>query len=484
MRVSCLVTVSACLLTHTVIAAAPAQFPYEAVVQSDGVIVRSGPGERYDPTLKLSSGQRVTVHRHDPGGWYMIAPPPGSFSWIKASYVETTGNGRGIVKAPSQGGGWPPRVVVWIGSRFTDEHKYFGRQLAGGDEVTIIGEAMHESDQGQAKFYKIEPPRLEYRWIKGDFVLPLSEFKNSVAQSPVKPSPVEAPEKASPVEAPEPANDPFDGPSFASESGASPPGFPVERETKLLERELDRAIDSNAVAKSGPDAAELDRSRRQLFALDEKLQAMLAQGPGAWKLDEMEQSYRALQSSASPGIAGMIDARLDAIEARKRIKEEYDAFVAITSRTDRRDAELLSLQKAKINGIPVGPHAVQLGLPQPVDSPQTPSAGVPSPPLTGAAAPGGDPLVAPSTPTPNIDVNQLDGAGIISRLPIPRPGVPQHILVAPDGRLLAYLQAGRGIDLDAHLGQSVGVVGRRFQEPRLRSDLIIVQQLAPVRLQP
>ncbi|MBL8848846.1 MAG: hypothetical protein JNG89_04150, partial [Planctomycetaceae bacterium] len=58
------------------------QFPYEATVQADDVHVRSGPGLRHYPTGKLNSGDHVTVIRHDPGGWYMIAPPAGSFSWI------------------------------------------------------------------------------------------------------------------------------------------------------------------------------------------------------------------------------------------------------------------------------------------------------------------------------------------------------------------------------------------------------------------
>ena len=53
------------------------KFPYEAVVDSDNVLVRSGPGRRYYPTGRLAASDRVVVHRHDPGGWCMIAPPEG-----------------------------------------------------------------------------------------------------------------------------------------------------------------------------------------------------------------------------------------------------------------------------------------------------------------------------------------------------------------------------------------------------------------------
>ena len=53
------------------------KFPYEGLVESEAAYVRSGPGKQYYPTGQLGRGARVTVHRHDPGGWYMIAPPPG-----------------------------------------------------------------------------------------------------------------------------------------------------------------------------------------------------------------------------------------------------------------------------------------------------------------------------------------------------------------------------------------------------------------------
>ncbi|MBX3436373.1 MAG: hypothetical protein KF861_02705 [Planctomycetaceae bacterium] len=474
MRASQFVLAAAAFATSAAIASPSPQFPYEAVVQSDGVIVRSGPGERYDPTMKLSAGQRITVHRHDPGGWFTISPPPGSFSWINAGYVEITSPGRGVVKAPPQADGTSPRVPVWVGSEFSSEHKSFQRQLATDDEVIILGEEPKPTDMGVMKFYKIQPPRQEYRWVKGDFVQPLSAA-GSIATQP-SPKPV-------PFDAAAAAKDPFAGPSFVAKHTGSPPGFPVQRETTLLERELNRAVDKSAVVKSGPDAAQLDQARRQLAELDDQLRAMLAQGPGQWQLDDMEQSYRALQSSSSPGIAGMIDARIETIASRRPIKAEYEAFVAITSRTDQRDAELLSLQRGSLVSMPVTSSAVQLGLPQPLES----AGGIPGAPQ-GNVPPQGPPgpvtLNQPPTAPADVDITQLDGAGIISRVPMPRPGLPLHVLVAPDGRLLAYLHADGGVNLDAYLGRSMGVVGRRIHEERLRSDVIIVQKLTPVQLQP
>ena len=67
------------------VCATPIQ-PFEAIVQSapgEEVYARSGPGkERFYPTTKLANGQKVTVRRKDPGGWFMIDPPEGSFTSV------------------------------------------------------------------------------------------------------------------------------------------------------------------------------------------------------------------------------------------------------------------------------------------------------------------------------------------------------------------------------------------------------------------
>jgi len=365
---------------------------------------------------------------------------------------------------------------VYVGSQFTNEHKVTGRQLASGDTVAIIGEKTQPTDQGPTKFYQIEPPRLENRWIKGDFVLPLSEA-GQVAQFKTTSPPTRE------------LLTPFEGaisePAFPSTASA-PPGFPAEREPTILERELTRAIDNNVAVKSGTPTAQLDRDRALLYQLDDEMQAMLSQDPGAWSLDALDQSYHELQASASPGVAGMIDARLETIAARQKIKAEYDAFVQVTTRTNMRDAELLSLQNPGIPAIPVETGPVQLGQPQslpvrlgqPIGSEQQIDAAGPNVVVTPRA------VVPPNDDTPPVDLSQLDGAGIITRMPRPRPGVPTYALVSPQGRLLAYLQADRGVNLDAHLGKSMGIIGKRTHEPQLRSDLIVVQQLTPVQLEP
>jgi hypothetical protein len=78
----------------------------------------------------------------------------------------------------------------------------------------------------------------------------------------------------------------------------------------------------------------------------------------------------------------------------------------------------------------------------------------------------------------------LDGAGIIQRAAAPINGAPRHVLLAPNWRILAYLQAERGVNLDAYIGRPMGIMGRRAYKPELQADLIVVRSMMPVRLVP
>src|SRR5262245_61810993 len=67
----------------------------------DQVAVRSGGSEKFYATGKLQRGQKVEVLRDSPEypGWLVIKPPPGSFSWINARFVQERGPYLGVVVA-------------------------------------------------------------------------------------------------------------------------------------------------------------------------------------------------------------------------------------------------------------------------------------------------------------------------------------------------------------------------------------------------
>ena len=136
------------------------QFPYEAVIRGDNVTVRCGQGKNFYATSRMNKGDVVTVHRHDPGGWYMISPPAGSFSWIAAEYVTTESAGAGTVTLPE---GNTEGAPIWVGSDLGDDHSARQRVLHTGDTVQILGEDIFQTNTGSTRVYKITPPVREFR---------------------------------------------------------------------------------------------------------------------------------------------------------------------------------------------------------------------------------------------------------------------------------------------------------------------------------
>ena len=58
------------------------------------------------------------------------------------------------------------------------------------------------------------------------------------------------------------------------------------------------------------------------------------------------------------------------------------------------------------------------------------------------------------------------------------------VLLNPSGRVLAYLVPSPGVNLETWVGRAAGVVGPRTPNSELKSDLITVNRLTPVRLTP
>ncbi len=137
--------------------------PYIAEVTGQDVYVRSGGGNAFYYTSKLSSPARVTVveHLH---GWSKIIPPAGSFSWISKEYVETSATvaGVGLIKNAGTEG-----VRVWAGSDYVEPMRSFQMQvrLHDGDMVRLI-----EPESQKGDYYKIVPPSGAYLWMSSRFL--------------------------------------------------------------------------------------------------------------------------------------------------------------------------------------------------------------------------------------------------------------------------------------------------------------------------
>ncbi|MEX2287060.1 MAG: hypothetical protein WD648_08225 [Planctomycetaceae bacterium] len=453
------------------------KFPYEATISTDNVYVRSGPGRKYYHTNKLSRGERVVVRRHDPGGWYMIEPPQNAFSWIRADYVKKIGQNRGRVTEND--------VVVWVGSEFGQDHDVTQQKLSINDQVEILGEQTIQTPDKSVRMYKIAPPRYENRWILGKYVLP----KDAAARRHRDLDPYAIPTNAQTPK----TSDTYEGLGH----GRHHHDDDFDDDADDASNEALPTDNGKAVHHRGPSEDRAAAERRRLERLDDEFRQIVSRETRHWDLARLEDDYRDLQDDVSrPAMRKQIALRLDAVERYQKIKAEYDEFIELTSRTERRDRWLLAAQHGNPhhpwpnrNGrIPPGGHPPTLAnsssdsiatlppmtIPTRGSEPEAPRPDNISyrPDEDGKPSSGSDEPI------------RFDGAGIIQRAPGNAPGAARHVLVTPRGQMLAYLQSDAGINLDAYVGRSMGVYGKRWHRPDLRTDFIIVREVAPVKLIP
>ncbi|MFQ5733299.1 MAG: SH3 domain-containing protein [Planctomycetaceae bacterium] len=431
------------------------RFPYQAIVQGNDVHARSGPGKNYYATAKLSRGQRVSVHRHDPGGWYMIAPPRGSFSWIRCSHVKQ--------QSPSRGTLTHDNVIVRVGSDFGDDRDIEQVRLSTGDAINILGEKTFNTRFGSVRMFKIAPPRGEYRWVRGRFLTPIGDAARRVND-----------------------RDPYSVPSNAVRdlTGPTDLSHPIAAGGPVLVAPGSSQSSRRPVISGGRE-----RDRTQLAALDAKFRQIVEGDTSTWDFSQIEAEYRQLRTRAShPLIARQIDRRLPTIDHYRTVKAEYDRMILLTSQTHQRDKELSGVRHA--NQLAGDPRFRRAG----------PSSGGPTP---APAENGGRPTVRHGSPTPGQPQFSppvpntsrtprrrastgpaFDGAGIVKLVRQVRPGLPRYALASPDGRFLAYLEPVRGLQLARYVGRSIGVYGRRTHRQDLGGDYIVVRAMRPVRLLP
>ena len=138
------------------------KFPYTAYTNSTDVYIRSGPGKNYYPTEKLGKGEAVEIYRHDPGGWYAIRPPEGSFCWVPADVLKPHGDRLAtVVKDKSP---------CYVGTKFSSARDVSQVRLDKGEEVEILDIKQLGDGPDAQSWVEIAPPSGEFRWVFGKFV--------------------------------------------------------------------------------------------------------------------------------------------------------------------------------------------------------------------------------------------------------------------------------------------------------------------------
>ncbi len=508
-------------LTNSANAQVSRTFPYDGVIADDEVYARSGPGKQYYPTSRFRKGDPVSVVRHDPGGWFMVEPPLGSFSWVRTEFVRRDGE-RGTVISETP-------VIAWVGTSFGDDHFVEQRRLQKGEEVEIIAEKTLKDERGEVAYLKIKPPKSHYRWVPGSKIVsadrtkqfaqtkrpdgdPFSDDSGSAGAvldpnvAPVDLAQLEAIKESGRAEAG--AENFGDGVPLPKEVAAKTPGSKARSRTDTnADTESPFAATKNKVSSAKDKAGTADRQQR-LANIDKQLQEITQQDTRAWEFAEIEQELLELQSHSDTADAA--SRRLALLASYQKTKSVYDEVAQIMEQTNRRDAELASAQRAGQQFVPptVVPEGQPLSTTQPVNvnrgpvPAQTPSirptqpGRTPAPAIrtrpttpqpqsqpgtqlrTQPAAPNGKPAPQ-NSPTRN----RFGGAGIIQRSSANIPNAPKHVLVHPNGRVLAFLQSD-GVDLDQYVNESMGLEGERTFRPDLQSDLMVVRAAQPVKLKP
>lgn len=305
----------------TLLFAEEPQFPYVAYVTADDVYVRSGPGQNYYPTEKLPAGAEVEVYRHDPGGWYAIRPPEGSFSWVSTRYLSAGDANLAIVNGEN--------VAARVGSQFSDIKDIIQVRLDKAEVVEVLGTELDES--GARRWYKIAPPSGEFRWVSGRYVdrkpVPVGVRQAGGADT----SPLTAaPDSDAPVESVPEQGD------AAPEAPAAPPHV-ATRYTPDSPRTL------------GPEAF-----RDELQQIDIELSAMVAEEPTVWHFDRLqlraEQLLREAQTAVERGRARMLVDKISQFADLKQRHREVAALREQTDRTSQRWARLSPMQQGAAAG--------------------------------------------------------------------------------------------------------------------------------------
>lgn len=320
-----------CLLT----ASADAQirrFPYQATIAVAEAEVRSGPGSRYYTTTKLSRGAKVTVHRHDPGGWYMIAPPQGSQSLVAAAHVQQNSDGTGTVTAND--------VPVWVASQTEASSEVEQVRLSRNSRVTVLETRTVEREGRMVEMLVIAPPRGEFRWIAGQNVIPDGARERQQHDRDPFATPSTARREAA---TPEPSGFGETGVRTVSVASSSPS---TSTPTRMTAPSAGPRIVADGVSRHGLRPEQVLAERQRLKEIDNAFRQMIQEEPAKWNFDEIESGYRKLQQTTQFGVlVSQIELRLSSLRYYQGIRKEYAEFVAATQTTSQRDAELAARQQ-------------------------------------------------------------------------------------------------------------------------------------------
>ncbi len=301
--------------------AAERTFPYRAHISADDVYVRSGPGRNYYPTDKLRAGQTVEVYRHDPGGWYAIRPPKGSFTWVSSRFIRRSGDGLAEVSGRE--------VAARVGSRFSDIRDVIQIRLHEGEMVDPLPSSDLQSAAAggtSTKWIKIAPPSGEFRWVHGKFV-DANYAKSGIRKAAAGNSPLIQ--------------------QSTSTAGSSSRQDQSDRDRFTQSRSQPRPDPSAPVRVNvARSAISPDEFQERIDVAELKLSVMVAEEPTVWQFDELSAEAQSLLNCSETALQrGKARILLGKINRFADIKQRHAAVNTLWADTQDRNEYLGNLRR-------------------------------------------------------------------------------------------------------------------------------------------
>ena len=392
---------ASCFVLTSSVMADERTFPYKAYINADEVYVRSGPGQSYYPTDKLEIGREVEVYRHDPGGWYAICPPEGSFSWISDRYLNAGVDNLAVVNED--------RVAARVGSRFSDIRDVIQVRLHKAEVVEVLDAKQTGTASNRTTWYKIAPPSGEFRWVAGRYVDPdyPHEGLRTTHSAENRTARIETPGADSTVLATAVASAPrqpaLEEPSrIVVPSSPDPLPRPSEDYAPIFSPKTARGISP-------------EEYQAELEAIDLELSGMLSEEPTVWTFDDLRPRCEELVETAETAVErGRARVLLNKITRFEEIKRRYDAISLTRAANERSNRQLAAMQRENV----------------------------------------------PPALSPELE-ERFDGVGELRDVVSSKPGAPRYALVDDVGEVRCYVSPSPGVNLRPYLGRRIGINGNR-----------------------
>ncbi|MEZ6048028.1 MAG: hypothetical protein R3C11_21110 [Planctomycetaceae bacterium] len=428
---------------------------------------------------------------------------------------------------------------AYMGSAVGELNTGVHTKLSKNDEVTVLEKVTVNTQRGPVEMYKITPPAYEYRWIEGHSLIAADQYQEEAQDSnpftiQQEPTPYnEAPQYEDPFSktasvTQKPVAEKQAVPAPSNSKGvrrSAPPVAEVEADRQAL-NDLDTAfsemieMDPREWDLDGLEAAYQElQSHTKYQVLASQVDLRLSAVTRYRKIKAQYDDFIQLTSATSEREAELLNQQ-----------QQVAQTVGTSEPTIVSDSETMVDPQAspQLTGpmLAPGPNPVELGSienSQPLAGATATGKIVSHPNLPRLTAPQGDliggppgissgtgmsgpvlgepvmtgPELAPApqnsseqievaTPQPiaQTDGSQphFDGAGIIQRTLNPREGLPQHVLVSPEGKIISYVQPRGNLDLDSFVGQSMGIQGEVSFRQDLNRHVLVIDRMMPVQL--